>query len=180
MGIPAESQVPSASPALDVGTLRRQGAVAGLFGAVMLAAWFLYRDVLRGKPLFTPTVLAKAVLEGRAGLSAPETIAPSIGLTLLFTVLHALVFAAIGVGVAEFLYRVARVRSRALIALLFFGVLCLGFFAFGLNVAAVGPHTVIARDALIGNALAALAMTVYIARILPGPVSSATQSTSRV
>jgi hypothetical protein len=149
--------------------LRRQGAVAGIFGAVMLAAWFLYRDVVRGKPLFTPTVLGKALLEGRAGLGAPETIEPSIGLTLLFTVLHALVFVAIGVGVAEFLYRVARVRSRALIALLFFGVLCIGFFAFALNVAAVGPQAVVARDVLVGNAIAALAMTGYLARILPAP-----------
>jgi hypothetical protein len=88
-------------------------------------------------------------------------------LTLLFTVLHGLVFVGAGVGVAEFLYRVARVRSRALIALLVFGVLCLGFFAFALNVSAVGPQAVIARDALIGNALAALAMTGYLARILP-------------
>jgi hypothetical protein len=170
MGIPAESHVPSRSPALDVGTLRRQGAVAGIFGAAMLAAWFLYRDAIRGKPLFTPTVLAKALLEGRAGVESAEAIEPSIGLTLLFTVLHALVFAAIGLGVAEALHRVAQVRSRALIALLFFGVLCLGFFAFALNVSAVGPQAIIARDALIGNAIAALAMTVYLARVLPGPV----------
>ena len=169
MSVPAESRVQSASPALDAGALRQQGVYAGLFGAAMLAAWFLYRDVVRGKPLFTPTVLAKAIFEGRAGVAAPETIEPSIGATLLFTVLHALVFAAIGLGMAELLLRVAHVRRRALIALLFFGVLCLGFFAFGLNVSAVGPQAVIARDALIGNAIAALAMTVYLARILPGP-----------
>jgi hypothetical protein len=76
---------------------------------------------------------------------------------------------AIGLGMAELLYRVAHVRSRALIALLFFAVLCLGFFAFALNVSAVGPQAVVARDALIGNAIAALAMTLYLARFLPGP-----------
>jgi hypothetical protein len=170
MSVPAESGVPTASPALEAGALRRQGVFAGLFGACMLAAWFLYRDVVRGKPLFTPTVLADAIFEGRAGVAAPETIEPSIGPTLLFTVLHALVFAALGLGMAELLLRVAHVRRRALIALLLFGVLCLGFFAFALNVSAVGPQAVIARDALIGNAIAALAMTVYLARILPGPV----------
>jgi hypothetical protein len=142
--------------------------VAGIFGAAMLAAWFLYRDVVKEKPLFTPTVLAKSLLQGGAGLET-ETVEPSIGLTLLFTILHTLVFVAIGVGVAELLYRVARVRSRALIALLFFGVLCLGFFAFALSVSAVGPQAVVARDALIGNAIAALAMTLYLARLLPEP-----------
>ncbi len=159
---------PAESPALDAGALRRQGAVAGLFGAATLAAWFLYRDTIRGKPLFTPTVLATALLEGRTGIEAPDRIEPSLGLTVLFSVLHALVFAGIGVGMAEVLCRVARVRSRALIALLVFGVLCIGFFAFALNVAAVGPQAVVARDALIGNAIAALAMAAYLARILPG------------
>jgi ABC-type sugar transport system permease subunit len=167
MVAPAESHVPSANPALDLGALRRQGAVAGILGAALLAAWFLYRDVLRGKPLFTPTVLATALLQGGAGLQAPETLAPSIGLTLLFTVLHTLVFVAIGVGAAELLYRVAHVRSRALLALLLFGALCLSFFAVALNVSAVGPQAVVVRDALIGNGIAALGMTAYLARNLP-------------
>ena len=40
-----------------------QGAFAGLFGATLLAGWFLYIDIiLRGEPLFTPTLLASALL----------------------------------------------------------------------------------------------------------------------
>lgn len=58
-------------------------------------------------------------------------------------------------------------RSRALVALLLFGALCLSFFAVALNVSAVGPQGVIVRDALIGNGIAAFAMTAYLARNLP-------------
>jgi hypothetical protein len=168
MVAPAESQVPSPSPspALDVGSLRRQGALAGIFGAALLAAWFLYVDVVREKPFFTPTLLATALRHGGAGLQAPETIQPSLALTLLFTALHTLAFVVIGVLTAELLYRFAHVRSRALITLVLFGVLCLGFFAVALNVSAVGPGAVVVRDALVGNAIAALAMTAYLARNL--------------
>jgi hypothetical protein len=167
MGAPAESHVPSVNPPLDHRSLLQQGAVAGIFGAALLAAWFLYRDVVRGKPLFTPTLLGTALLKGGGGLERPETLEPSIGLTLLFTTLHTLVFVAIGVGAAELLYRFAHVRNRALIALVLFGALCLGFFAVALNVFAVGPQAVAVRDALIGNALAAFGMAAYLARNLP-------------
>jgi len=161
------SQVLSTSPGLEEAPLRKQGAQAGLLGALLVAAWFLYLDAVRGRAFFTPTVLATALLKGGAGLQ-PETLVPSIPLTVVFTVLHSLVFVTLGVIAGELLYRFAHVRSRALIALLLFGVLCLGFFAFAVNVSAVGPRAVAVRDALVGNAIAALGMTAYLVRNLPG------------
>jgi hypothetical protein len=166
MTAPAELHVPTESRARDFAAFLRQGALAGLFGAALLAGWFLYLDVLRGKPLFTPTVLARAVL-GAGGIGAPATLEGSLWLTLLFTLLHGLVFAGIGVGAAYLLYHFAVVRNRALIIVLLFTVLCLGFFAFAVNVAAVGPQAVAVRDALVGNAIAAFAMGAYLARHLP-------------
>src|SRR5262245_40260374 len=142
----------------------RQGAFAGLLGAVLLAAWFLYIDViLRGEPLFTPTVLASALL-GRGVPAAPQ---PSLALALLYTLVHGLVFVGIGVGTAYVLHRFEIIRHRALLIVLVFTVLCLGFFAFAANVSALGPETIAIRDALIGNAIAAFAIGAYLARLLP-------------
>jgi len=141
----------------------RQGAFAGLFGATLLAGWFLYIDViLRGEPLFTPTLLASALL-GR-GLPAPQ---PSIGLAFLYTLVHGMVFVGIGIGAAYMLHRFAVVRHRALIIVGVFTVLCLVFFAFAANVSALGPETIAIRDALVGNAIAAFAIGAYLARLLP-------------
>jgi ABC-type sugar transport system permease subunit len=143
----------------------RQGALAGLFGASLLAFWFLYLDLLRGEPLFTPTLLGTALLRGQGTSSQP--LVASIWLTLLFTVVHGLVFVVVGMAVAAFLERFALFRTRALIILLIFGVLCLGFFVVAANISAIGPRGVAVRDALIGNAIAALAMGAYLARFLP-------------
>jgi hypothetical protein len=163
MSAPMESHRPSPRRVADT-TLRTQGVLAGLFGALLLAAFFLYVDTVNGRPLFTPTLLAAALL-GRS-VAAPETLAPSLPLTLLFTAVHGLVFVAVGVGVAELL-RFARVRSRGLTVVLVFGILCVTFFAFAAQVSAVGPRAVAVRDALLGNAVAALAMGAYLARNLP-------------
>src|SRR5262245_53350473 len=160
MTAPAERYVPAETHSSDTAAFLRQGAFAGIFGACLLASWFLYLDVLRGNPLFTPTLLATALLGGDVS-HAPQTLIGSVWLTLLFTIVHCLVFVAVGMGVAHFLERFALFRTRALIILLVFGVLCLGFFAVAENISAVGPHGVAVRDAFIGNAIAALAMGAY-------------------
>ena len=141
-----------------------QGAFAGLFGATLLAAWFLYVDlILRDQPLFTPTLLASALL----GRGVPATPQASTGLALLSTLVHGLAFVGVGVGSAYLLHRFAVIRHRALLIVLVFTVLCVGFFAFAVNVSALGPETIAIRDALVGNAIAALAMGAYLARLLP-------------
>ena len=163
---PAERLVATERRTSDTAAFLLQGALAGLFGASLLAAWFLYLDVLRGEPLFTPTLLATALLRGGA-TPAPHTLVESVWLTLLFTVVHGLVFVAVGIGAAAFLERFALFRTRALLISLIFGVLCLGFFAVAAGISAVGPQGVAVRDAFIGNAIAAFAMGAYLARFLP-------------
>jgi hypothetical protein len=166
MAAPLDAHGPDEQREIDAAAFRKQGAVAGLFGAMLLAAWFLYVDVVQGHPLFTPTLLANALF-WRGAAPAAESLQGSMLKTVLFTALHALVFVLIGLGGAEVLLRFARVRSRALLALLLFGMLCVVFFAFALNVAAMGPQGVAVRDALIGNAIAAFGMAAYLARNLP-------------
>jgi hypothetical protein len=166
MAVPSEPQVAPQGREFDATAFRRQGVVAGLFGAFLLAAWFLYLDTIRGHPLFTPTLLAESLLS-LGHVESPETLRGSLPLTLLFTVVHATVFGFIGYGAAEFLIRFAHLRSRALIVLLIFGALCIAFFVFSYQVSAFGPHAVAVRDAFVGNAFAAFGMTAYLARNLP-------------
>ena len=149
---------------LDPVAFRRHGILAGIVGAALLAVWFLIVDLLHGHPLFTPTLLMRALLSG--GVSPAEPVEPSVALTLMFTALHGLVFAAIGFTLAEFLRRFDLVHSRALMLVLLFSALCVAFFTFGPIFAVVGSHGITMQNAFIGNALAAFGMAGYLGRAL--------------
>src|SRR5438094_265370 len=45
----------------------REGIIAGLIGAAVVAVWFLILDVARGRPFLTPTILRAAVFFGDWG-----------------------------------------------------------------------------------------------------------------
>jgi hypothetical protein len=164
MTAPSMPPLPTEGRELDPAEFRKHGIIAGLFGAAILAVWFLIIDVLHGHPLFTPTLLLHAMLSG--GASPAEPVEPSLASTLLFTAVHGLVFAAIGFTVAEFLRRFDIVHSRALMLVLLFSALCVAFLTFGLIFAVVGPHGITMRDAFAGNALAAFGMVIYLGRAL--------------
>jgi len=150
----------------DPADFRTHGMLAGLIGAALLAGWFLILDVLRGHALYTPTLLARMLLAAGDGRSPDVPVEGSLGLTLGFTALHALAFAAIGLTVAEFLRRFDLVHSKALPLVLLFAALCVTFLAFGILYTAIGPDGLGLRDAFIGNVLAALGMAGYLGRTL--------------
>ena len=166
MTAPSMAPVPVEREDVAPADFRMHGMLAGLVGAALLAAWFLILDVLRGQPLYTPTLLARAILWRGAGLAPGEPVEASLALTLAFTAVHALAFAAIGLTVAEFLRRFDLVHSKALMLVLLFGALCVAFFAFGVTFAAVGPDRITMRDAFIGNVIAAFGMAGYLGRAL--------------
>src|SRR2546423_14030807 len=76
----------------------REGIVAGLIGASVVAMWFLLFDVARGRPLFTPGLLGAAVFQG---LTDPSTLRITTGPVLGYTILHGLAFIAFGVVAAS-------------------------------------------------------------------------------
>ena len=135
-----------------------QGAIAGIVGAATLAAWFLILDVTRGKPLHTPTVLGMALRGGDVRLESLDAVPASLGLTLLFTLVHGAAFLAIGIGAAWFFARIGQMPRLALSILLLFIVLGVGFFLFVVVFARLPVDALFARDVLIGNAIAAFAM----------------------
>jgi hypothetical protein len=154
----------------------REGVIAGLIGAALVAVWFLIYDAARGRPFRTPALLGAATFEG---VTNPSTVATAAHWVLPYTVLHAVVFAMIGVLIAYLIVSAQREPSRVLmlfIALMSFEI------AF-LAVVTWLAHPVLDELAwwaiLVANALAAGGMLVYLlvghralGRALLGPIWS--------
>ena len=84
----------------------QDGIIAGVLAAVAVALWFLVFDSLRGRPLYTPSVLGTALF-GRGASLVPLGATPVSGaMVLMFTWVHGLVFAVLG-GIAARLLAVA-------------------------------------------------------------------------
>ena len=137
----------------------REGVIAGLIGAALVAVWFLIYDAARGRPFRTPSLLGAATFEGVKDPSAGPTAAH---LVLPYTVLHGVVFAMIGVLIAYLIVTVQREPSRFLT--LFIALMC--FEIFFLAVVTWLAHPVLNELAwwaiLVGNALAAFGMLAYL------------------
>jgi hypothetical protein len=74
-----------------------EGALVGLIGAGLVAAWFFVYDLVQGAPLRTPSLLG-AILFGGAAHAAPEIVrAPFV---LQYTAVHVLVFLVLGGAIA--------------------------------------------------------------------------------
>src|SRR3972149_6560172 len=71
----------------------REGIVAGLLGAAVVAVWFLFFDLARGRPLLTPGLLGAAVFQG---VTDPIGLEIAPGNVLGYTLLHGLALVALG------------------------------------------------------------------------------------
>lgn len=72
----------------------REGILTGLVGAVVVAVWYLVVDFGRGQPLATPNVLGQ-VFVGRDTTPSAHIVSQAVA---EYSVLHFLVFFAIGIG----------------------------------------------------------------------------------
>ena len=83
-----------ARPHIGVAEIVGDGVFAGLIGASAVALWFLVVDAALREPLFTPSLVASALLRGVA--ASPDH---HVDLTMVaaFTALHSLAFIAFGV-----------------------------------------------------------------------------------
>lgn len=135
-----------------------EGLRAGLAGAATIAGWFFLLDVIRGRPLYTPTVLGMALFRRGAGLANPGTIAPNFDMVMSFTWVHLLVFLLIGIVASRLIAVVERNPSLG------FGVVIFAvFFEFGFLLACMVFAEPVLRvltwsEVLVGNLLAAAAM----------------------
>jgi len=151
----------------------REGIMAGIIGAAIVAVWFLIYDAARGRPFRTPALLGAATFQG---VSDPAAVPVTTGLVVQYTVLHGVVFALIGVLIAYLIVSAQREPSRLL--MMFIALLC--FEVFFLAVVGFFAHPVLNEltwwTILVANALAAAGMLVYffvgyraLGRVLLGP-----------
>ncbi len=136
----------------------REGIIAGLIGAAIVAVWFLIYDAARGRPFRTPALLGAATFEG---VRDPSAVPVAAHLVIQYTVLHGVVFAMIGVLIAYLIVTAQREPSRLL--MLFIALLCFEIFFLAVVVWLAHPVlTELTWWAILGaNGLAAGGMLIY-------------------
>jgi hypothetical protein len=136
----------------------RDGVIAGLIGATVVAVWFLIFDFARGKPLFTPALLGAAVFYG---VNTPAGLEISAGPIIGYTVIHGFAFIAFGIVAASLI--AASEREPALF--IAFVILFAAFEALFFGAAGALGQSMIGAlvwwAILIGNLLASVAMLWY-------------------
>ena len=143
----------------------RQGIVAGLIGAVVVAVWFLMVDSIAGRPLFTPAALGSAILNGASGAPGVEFSAATI---LGYTLIHVAAFLLAGVLVSALVTQAERAPY------LIFGMILLLviFETFIIAMVAMLGTWLMEELAwwsvLVGNLLAVAAMGGYMLKVHPG------------
>jgi len=136
----------------------REGIIAGLIAAGIVAVWFLIYDAARGQPFRTPALLGAAAVQG---VRDPGAVTVTAGLVVQYTVVHGAIFAMVGVLIA-FLTATAQSQPSRLL-MVFIALMC--FEVAFLAVLEWWAHPVVTAlrwwAILIANALAAGGMLVY-------------------
>jgi hypothetical protein len=136
------------------GAVLREGVVAGLVGAAIVALWFLAIDTIQGEPLRTPALLGTAFLRQTAT-------APAV---LSYTVVHGVAFLAFGT-VASILIAAA---EREPVFVFFLIILFTAFEVASFGAIVIAANWVLNEVAgwtiFVGNLLAAGAMLGYFFR----------------
>jgi hypothetical protein len=155
----SSSQVSAST--VDTARVYQEGIIAGIVGALTVALWFLAVDAVHGRPFYTPTVLGTALF-GRGVLPATlDTVAPSLDMVAMFTWVHLLAFAVIGVVVSRLIAMAERNPTLGFGFVLLFVILEACFTAAAMIVAAPVLHALTWPAILVANLLAAAAMAGY-------------------
>src|SRR3989442_10661911 len=71
----------------------REGFIAGLIGAGVVALWFLIVDIIAGRPFFTPAMLGSPVFWGRHD---PALVVIEYSRIIGYTMIHVTAFILVG------------------------------------------------------------------------------------
>jgi len=171
MSVPTDAP---ATPVLVLPAIREEarctadGIIGGLLGAATIAVWFLLVDAINGRPLYTPTLLGTALFRYGNGGPALDTLPLSVEMVLMYTAVHALIFAALG-GLASRLLAIAERYPEV-----GFGILVLFVvFEFAVTVSPILFAAPVVRALtwpaiLVANLLATAAMAGYLWHRHPG------------
>jgi uncharacterized membrane protein YphA (DoxX/SURF4 family) len=145
--------------------LVREGVIAGLIGAGVIAVWFCFVDLIAGHALFTPLTLGRALI--RVFGPVPDT-QSTFFLVAAYTVFHFGVFIVLGLIAAMIVSVANREPSILLGFVVLFAAIEVGFYAFvGLLQQATPLGSLAWYNVMIGNLLAAAAMGTYLLRAHP-------------
>jgi putative oxidoreductase len=145
--------------------LAREGAIAGVIGATVIAVWFFFVDLVVGQILFTPATLGRGMLSIFGPVPAAQGTAV---LVLAYTVFHYAAFIVLGMVAAMIVSVANREPSILMGFVVLFAAIEVGFYAFvGLLQQATPLGSLAWYNVMIGNLLAAAAMGVYLLRAHP-------------
>jgi hypothetical protein len=86
----------------------REGTITGVIGAIIVAIWYFIVDTAGGRPLHTPNVLGKIFLRGDLAQAAGRIVPQAV---IGYTVIHFVLFALIGMGLALLVHLAVRNTS---------------------------------------------------------------------
>ena len=147
-------RVHRALPATLVGSwggVLREGIVAGLIGAAVVAVWFLAIDSIQGEPLRTPRLLGAGLLR-QTGTAAA---------VLSYTVVHGVAFVGVGLIGAALIAGAERQPMFVFALVIFFTAFEVFFFGAVVIAAKWILDELAGWTVLLGNLLAATAMLTY-------------------
>lgn len=145
--------------------LVREGVIAGLIGASVIAIWFFFVDLIMGQALFTPTTLGRAMIRIFGPIPADQS---PLLLIAAYTLLHFGAFIILGLIAAMIVNVANREPSILLGFVVLFAAIEVGFYAFvGLLQQATPLGSLAWYNVMIGNVLAAAAMGTYLLRAHP-------------
>ena len=137
----------------------REGVVAGILGAAVVALWFFALDLIQGQPLFTPAALGSALF---LGVDQVADVRVTFWTVAGYTLIHGAAFILVAFVASAILFQVERTPPLLLGAILLFVV----FEAMVLALlAAVGDFLLgpLARWSIAGgNLLAVFAVGYYL------------------
>lgn len=137
----------------------REGIVAGLVGAVVVAAWFFFFDLTQGRPFFTPAALGSALFLGASDLAMVEV---TFWTVMAYTLVHFGAFVFVGLIASAIAWEAETKPPIILGAILLF----VAFEAFFLGLLAVVAEFLLGPLAwwaiAVGNLLAVLGMGYYL------------------
>lgn len=145
--------------------LVREGVIAGVIGATVIAVWFFFVDLIVNRVFFTPITLGRGMLSVFGPVPAGQS---DIMLVLLYTVFHYAAFVLVGLVAAMIVDVAKREPSILLGFVVLFAAIEVGFYALvGLLQQATPLGNVAWYNVMIGNVLAAAAMGTYLLRAHP-------------
>ncbi|HJU90779.1 MAG TPA: DoxX family protein [Gemmatimonadaceae bacterium] len=145
--------------------LLREGAIAGILGATAIAVWFLFVDLISGRPLHTPATLGRALFQVLGPVPEGESQFFHI---IAYTIFHYGAFILVGILAAAIVRAAAREPSVLLGFVILFVAFEIGFHAL---VALLQETTDLGALAwyniMAGNLIAAAIMGTYLYRTNP-------------